>query len=113
MKARRVINAVAGLFVFVTILYVSSCSVVAHRASSAFDSVRFGDDESSVVHKFDLSPRRETSITRFRRYATTFCVDPCVERLWFENRMSLDTQAWSVDLNANGFVIKKYYWTSP
>lgn len=49
----------------------------------------------------------------FARYASQPCGGDCAERLWFENRLSLDTEAWSVELDKSGRVIKKSRWISP
>jgi hypothetical protein len=37
----------------------------------------------------------------------------CVERLWFENRLGLDIEAWSIELDRGSRVVHKAHWVSP
>jgi hypothetical protein len=56
---------------------------------------------------------REGPEKAFSRYASTKCQAPCVERLWFENRMALDLEAWSVSIGSDGKVVEEYHSVSP
>lgn len=95
-------------------IYIGGCEFVSHAKNKAFDLVQVGDMESTVVGLFGATPIvREKPGVLFFRYATHPCSSPCTERLWFENRFSLDTEAWSVEMDQNGRVIKKSRWVSP
>lgn len=93
---------------------IGACTWNAYRADEAFDEVRIGDSEARVIERFGSPPSvRERPGSRFTRYANQPCQGDCTERLWFENRLSLDTQAWSVELDVDRRVIKKTRWSSP
>ncbi len=93
---------------------IAACTLNAYRADKAFDEVAIGDSEARVIERFGSRPSvRERSGSHFTRYADQACQGVCTERLWFENRLSLDTQAWSVELDADHRVIRKTRWTSP
>lgn len=105
-----------GLLVIGTVIAASigACSLKSHSRNSAFDAIQAGDTEATVVARFGTQPSvRERSDTLFARYATQPCDGQCAERLWFENRLSLDTEAWSVELDTNRRVFKKSRWVSP
>ena len=114
MRASRVINfflLTAGVLI---VARIGSCAFVSHNRSNAFESVQPGASELVVVNLFGVQPSvREKAGVLFPRYASVPCVVPCAERLWFENRLSLDTEAWSVELDKGGLVIKKSRWNSP
>ena len=91
-----------------------ACSFTSYSRNSAFDAVRVGDAESEVIARFGKQPSvRESPDVLFARYASRPCGGECVERLWFENRLSLDTEAWSVELDMNSRVVRKSKWVSP
>lgn len=93
---------------------IGVCSYKSYVRNSAFDAVQVGDTEASVVARFGTQPSvREKPGALFSRYASQPCGGECTERLWFENRLSLDTEAWSVELDKNHRVIKKSRWLSP
>ncbi|APG03669.1 hypothetical protein BJI69_06960 [Luteibacter rhizovicinus DSM 16549] len=48
----------------------------------------------------------------YTKYEDTGCKSPCVERLWFENKLSL-VEAWSIDIDREGRVVDKGRWVSP
>lgn len=96
------------------VIYVGACSVVTNSRSGAFDAVKTGDTESVVISRFGTEPKvREQQGRLFARYATRPCSDPCVQRLWFENRLAFDTEAWSVEMDRNERVVEKAHWVSP
>lgn len=95
------------------VLYVGACSYVSHKRSGAFETIKTGDAEGDVIALFGSPSVREKKDALFSRYATEPCTGDCVERLWFENRMTLDTEAWSVELDSSRTVIKKTHWASP
>lgn len=93
---------------------IGACMFKSHSRNSAFDAVQVGDEEAAVVVRFGTQPSvRELPGNLFARYASRPCSGECVERLWFENSLSLDTEAWSVELNKDRRVIKKSRWVSP
>lgn len=97
----------------VPILYISSCTITSLIRNRAFDAVTIGDTAESVIRKMGEPSVRETPGNLFSRYAAKQCAAPCVDRLWYENRLTLDTEAWSIELDDNGRVIDKARWISP
>lgn len=93
--------------------YIGVCSYNSHVRNAAFDAVQVGDTEVAVLALFGARPSvRERPGALFSRYASQPCLD-CAERIWFENRLSFDTEAWSVELDRNRRVIRKSRWVSP
>lgn len=99
--------------ILIPVLYVSSCSYISSRKSKSFEAINVGDSEVVVSQRMGPPSVREKPGTVFSRYASEPCREPCVERLWYENRLSLDTEAWSFEMSAAGQVIKKNRWVSP
>lgn len=95
------------------VLYVTACELVSERKASAFAIINVGDTRDMVISQFGMPSHIERQGILFARYASHQCQNPCVERLWFENRLSIDTEAWSVEFGKNNQVIKKSYWVSP
>ena len=93
--------------------YVGTCIFIKMRREAAFESVRIGDTADFVVARFGSPSVTEGPEELFSRYATSKCKLPCAQRLWFENRLALDTEAWSVSLGVDGRVVGKYHWVSP
>ena len=93
--------------------YVGTCVFVKMRRQAAYDSVKIGDTADFVVARFGNPSVREGPEKLFARYASSKCQLPCAERLWFENRLTLDLEAWSVSLGSDGRVVEKYHWVSP
>ena len=94
-------------------LYLAACTYIHIKHQNAFDSINIGDTADSVMARFGNPSVREGPERLFSRYASAKCVSPCVERLWFENRLALDLEAWSVSLGSDGKVVDKYHWVSP
>ncbi len=102
------------LICLLTGAYIGSCAYIDSRRSKAFDAVQVGDTEGTVIGLFRAQPTvREQQGHLFRRYATRPCTAPCMQRLWYENRLGFDTEAWSVELDSSGHVLKKAHWVSP
>lgn len=104
------------LFIFVASgisLCMTKCAIVSYENKKSFSSIKVGDSRDAVINLFGKASHIDRPGFLFSRYASEQCKDPCAERLWFENRLSLDTEAWSVELDSNGVVIKKTYWQSP
>lgn len=105
---------IALLFVIVIpALYASSCTYTSSRRNKAFDSVGVGDTKEAVIQKMGSPSVREVPGALFSRYASQQCQERCAERLWYENRLSLDTEAWSFELDKIGQVVEKTRWVSP
>ena len=99
--------------IFMSLAYVTTCIYIRMNRQEAYDSVRIGDTTDSVIPRFGEPSVREGREKIFARYASSKCEMPCVERLWFENRLAFDIEAWSVSIGADGKVVKKYHWVSP
>ena len=80
--------------------------------NAAFDQVSVGDTEASALVMLGAPSVREVPGKPFLRYATTPCQSPCVERLWFENRLLLDIEAWSVEVDARHTIVSRAHWVS-
>ncbi|PTR32892.1 hypothetical protein C8J98_104103 [Luteibacter sp. OK325] len=109
-KARRPIWFIA---VIVLISPFASCSYISHERNAAFNSVQIGDTKDKVIDAFDAKFVSKPSGVAYTKYDTGGCQSPCVERLWFENILSMDIEAWSFDLDKGGRVIGKGKWNSP
>lgn len=72
-----------------------------------------GDSEEKVIALFGPPTVREQQGTGYRRYVNDACIDPCVERLWFENRLSVVDEAWFVALDKDRRVLKAAHLVSP
>lgn len=110
MTAKTVLIVIAGAIAAT----IGSCNWTSHSWTAALDAIQVGDAEASVIARFGTQPSvREKSGKLFARYASSPCRGECVERLWFENRLSLGIEAWSVELDKNRRVIDKAHWVSP
>jgi hypothetical protein len=102
------------ILALVPLLYISTCSVICCKRSKDFERVGVGNTEQQVVAALGTpSVLEKSSGASFSRYGAQACAAPCAERFWFENRLTLDSEAWSVELDAGGKVIKKSHWVSP
>lgn len=103
-----------AIIIFVPLLYVVSCTAVNAKRASGFENVKAGNTIQQVLADLGSpSVREKSGGAPFVRYASKPCTDPCAQRFWYENRLTMDTEAWSVDFNANGREIDKYHWVSP
>lgn len=115
MSKRKILFGVTWSLVFVPLLYMSTCSVISSKRARSFEAISIGDTRERVIFNFGTAPvvREKNGDDPFRRYTSYPCEAPCVERFWFENRMGMDINAWSVEFDKNGKVIKKSHWLSP
>lgn len=114
LKGRSVLTVVLLVIGAAVVGSIGACSYKSHMRNSAFDAMHVGDTEASVIAGFGTQPSvRERRGALFARYASQPCSGDCIERLWFENRLSLDMEAWSVELDKNRRVLKKSRWVSP
>jgi hypothetical protein len=94
--------------------YIGRCAFITGNRNKAFDAVQIGDTEANVIARFGTAPSvRERQGVLFARYASQSCMNPCVERLWFENRLAFDIEAWSVEFDRGARVVQKTHWSSP
>ena len=84
---------------------------VKYERQQGFELVKIGDTRASVERVMGSPSVIEGQGEAFRRYSNGPC--DCFERLWYENRLALDIEAWSVDIGQDGRVTKKYHWVSP
>lgn len=95
------------------VLYVVTCSYISGNKSAAFEFIKVGDTKDAVIDRLGKPSHIEQPGILFSRYATHQCSAPCAERLWFENKLILSIEAWSVEVDKNNQVINKSYWVSP
>jgi len=95
------------------VAYLVACSGISASKARAFESIKPGDSRRTVVDALGAPDERELPEKLFSRYASKPCGSPCKERLWFENRLTLDIEAWSVELDQDDRVIHKAHWFSP
>jgi hypothetical protein len=93
--------------------YLSIAWYRAHSMSATFEQISIGGTEASALAVLGDPSVREIPNKPFLRYATKPCRSPCVERLWFENRLLLDIEAWSVEVDDRHNIIRKTHWISP
>lgn len=100
------------VFLICPVLYLSTCSYISENRSIALSIIKIGDTGANVINKFGTRPVREMQGT-LSPYAGSTCTEPCFERLWFENRLSLVGEAWYVELGKDGRVMDKGRVVSP
>ncbi len=113
-KRRRIFPAILLALPVLLVLSISACTLTSHVRNEAFDKIEIGQTRAEVVKTFGVAPSfSESAGVGFPRYAAQPCRDGCAERVWFENRLSMDIEAWSVELDKGGRVTKKTRWQSP
>lgn len=109
----RISWSIVAILLVIIVTYGSACAYVRIKRQASYDSVRIGDTADVVLAQFGDPSVKEAPDKFFGRYASTKCRSPCVQRLWFENRLALDIEAWSVSLGSDGRVVEKNHWISP
>jgi hypothetical protein len=112
-RSKIKILAVRAAIALIPLGYVAACSYESHRGEAAMAGVKNGDSEEKVIGFFGPPTTREHQGDGYRRYVDDACVDPCVERLWFENRLSIVDEAWFVALDRDRRVLKTAHLISP
>ncbi|WP_333676652.1 hypothetical protein [Dyella sp.] len=103
-----------GLVVFVPFLYITSCSVISRVHEHDFALVKEGDAEAHVITTMGQpSDEERAGGRRVPRYDAPECVAPCVQRLWYLNRLSIVGEAWMIELSDQGRVVRTAYIVSP
>jgi len=111
--ARKNVKVTAFLVALIPIGFFSSCAYLSSKGNLAYESTKPGDSRAIVIDKFDMPFVSKASGVPFSHYEAEGCKSPCAERLWFQNKLSFDIEAWSVDFDKQGHAIDKYHWTSP
>lgn len=113
-KGKRSLGTIAVVAIVILAAYIGGCSLISSSRNKAFEAIKIGDTEANVIAQFGASPSvREKPGSLFARYASQPCMGSCVERLWFENRLTFDAEAWSVELDRSARVVHKAHWVSP
>ena len=94
-------------------LYPVSGIAIKKSREAAFETTKIGDSYDEVVGRFGSPSEIDGQGQVFTRYSDKPCELPCVKRLWFENRLFLDVEAWSVSFGKDDKVVEKYHWVSP
>ncbi|ARZ74873.1 hypothetical protein CCR98_12035 [Stenotrophomonas sp. WZN-1] len=106
---RALMWGLAGLFV----AYVAGCSAISAWHSRALASVPVGAGKAEVLRGLGQPDVVEDAGVPFTRYASSGCSGHCTQRWWYENRLGLDTEAWSLELDASDRVLATSHLTSP
>lgn len=106
---RTLMWGLGGLFV----AYVAGCSAISSWHSHALAAVTVGAGRAEVIRALGQPDVVERAGIPFTRYASSGCSSRCAQRWWYENRLGLDTEAWSVELDASDRVFATSRWTSP
>lgn len=106
---RTLMWGLAGL----SLAYVAGCSAISAWHSRALASVRPGAGKAEVLQALGQPDVVEHAGAPFTRYASRGCSGRCAQRWWYENRLGLDTEAWSVELDASDRVLTTSRLTSP
>ena len=95
------------------VFYVVTCSFIAYNGSVRFERIAIGDSKAAVLNVFGEPSHIEHPDILYSVYAYKKCPDPCVERLWYENRLSMVGEAWAFEIDKDNRVIYKGHWVSP
>lgn len=106
---RTLMWGLAGLF----LAYVAGCSAISAWHSHALASVPVGASRAEVLRALGCPDVVEHAGVPLARYASSGCSGRCAQRWWYENRLGLDTEAWSIELDASDRVLATSRWTSP
>jgi hypothetical protein len=85
-----------------------------NKFETAFEKANVGDDAAAAVARFGEPSIRETPLVVSHRYSGKPCTPPCIERLTWENPVLLPgMEAWTLEVDGNGRVLRKDHWVSP
>ena len=103
------------LLIFLTspAFYIAACEFISKSKMMEFESIEVGDTKEKVMDRFGTPSHVELPGNLYSAYASYQCKAPCVARLWFENKLSVGMEAWSLELDKDNRVINKVYWMSP
>lgn len=110
MRAPGLQRALAGIQIAGVAAYILVAGIASHEREHAFDQVTIGQSEAQVRVLFGhAEPVRTGPRGDAARLTAPACAS-CDHRYWFENRMSLDIEAWIVDFDRQGHVLAKVRW---
>ncbi|TCV91417.1 hypothetical protein EC912_11110 [Luteibacter rhizovicinus] len=107
------VHRIGWVLLMLPVVYVSSCTYTSITGNRAYERLQVGDSKDTVIRLFGARFVRETDDHPFTKYDNRQCQSPCVERLWFENKLAFYEEAWSVDLDKAGVVLDKGSYTMP
>lgn len=111
---RKLARFVAGSVVLTPFLYVASCSIISHVHEHDFAQVKEGDVEAQVITTMgEPSDEERTGGRSVPQYGAPECTSPCVQRLWYLNRLSIVGEAWAIELDERGRVVRTVFIESP
>jgi hypothetical protein len=110
---KRPVAIVAAILAATAGVAVGVSGYVVSGYERAFERTSNGDSLADVLSRFGEPSVRENPNIPFLRYATSPCRDTCAERLWWEHPILRDIEAWSVEFDAAGRVVRKTHWVSP
>lgn len=113
MLTPQVAKRVAWTGLLLTVGLVGACSFKVHHYNTAFANIAVGDTQSAVLAKMGAPSYREPAGNSYARYTGYPCMSSCVTRLWWEWPLTPGMEAWSVELDHEGRVIRPYRWESP
>ncbi|GGA00902.1 hypothetical protein GCM10011408_22410 [Dyella caseinilytica] len=108
-----VLAVVMWAIVLVPVTYVSACSYRSHSANAVFDSIHIGDAEATVRRAMGEPLAHETNGGPRGVPFSNGCKGRCAEIWWYENRLALDGESWSITFDDHRRVIDKVAWHSP
>ncbi|TXH67911.1 MAG: hypothetical protein E6Q88_10270 [Lysobacteraceae bacterium] len=97
----------------VPLLYMASCQGIGFHRQRTYEAVVSGQSESAVLSAMGEPSHTEIAQSPYLKYASTGCLAPCVKRMWYENPLSFDIEAWSFEFDAQQQLIQKQKWFSP
>jgi hypothetical protein len=101
------------LLVLIPVSYLATCSVMSYRINSKFESIEVGNSHADVLKVMGVPSSIEKPNKLYKRFASSPCAGDCSLRLWYENRLDIDIEAWSFEFDSNDLVIEKTHWLSP
>lgn len=94
--------------------YITSCSVISQVHDRDFARVKEGDQRARVIAIMgEPSDTEAVGGRRVPQYGVQECKAPCAERLWYLNRLSLVGEAWAIELDGRGRVVRTAFIESP
>jgi hypothetical protein len=87
---------------------------ISHSRNRGFYKVSVGDTQQQIIQSMgNPSVFEKNGGTPFLRYTDHACKSPAPNGFGLKIALSLDIEAWSVDLDDSGKVIRKAHWMSP
>ncbi|WP_132142389.1 hypothetical protein [Luteibacter rhizovicinus] len=113
---KHILGAIRSLMILLALTAaaaVGACAWISRQGNAAYTEIHTGDEKRQVTERFNMPFSVQRSGEGHLAFTNDLCSKPCAQRLWFDNRFSLDTQAWSFDLDEQGRVVGKNAWASP